>query len=591
MLASLAVVGLLGWLLPAHAGVQASPALLRDNSYCLGCHAPGTHAAGLPKLDLGALSASVHRDLVCADCHTGVTAVPHRTVAPVNCGRCHGESVDRRLLRPDYHRPGDRHEHVKAHGTARPTCTSCHGTHEVLATARADSSVGAKRVADTCRTCHPQIAGEYADSVHGRAAAHGNRDVPTCATCHPEHADRARDSVQVKGVVATCTACHDDPGLAEKYQLPAHRLSTFLGSYHGAASELGDSRTANCASCHGVHSILPSSNPRSTIHRTHLATTCGRCHPGAKASFTTGTIHLRPTPRRDPILFFVKLAYQFIVLSMIGSFLAYISLDLLARRRKRFPPTYRPRPGEVEPEYERLSLNQRVQHWLLITSFSTLMITGLPLAAPHSPLSRGVVTFLGGMGARAVLHRTAALALVALLAYHLGYVLFTRRGHREFTHLLPGLLDAKDLVDMLRFYFGRSNERALFGRYNYIEKFEYLAVGWGSVVMITTGALLWNPGLSLMFVPKWIMDVAFIVHSWEALLAFLAIIIWHMYNVHFNPSVFPMSRVWLTGKISLHELKENHPLEYQQFLAEQAARAKRRARDLARAGEPRDESQ
>jgi len=214
-----------------------------------------------------------------------------------------------------------------------------------------------------------------------------------------------------------------------------------------------------------------------------------------------------------------------------------------------------------EPEFERLTLNQRIQHWLLIVSFTTLLVSGLPLTSPTSAISRGVITFLGGMGARAVIHRAAAIGLVAICCYHLLYVLFSRRGHREFRQLIPGVQDAKDVVQMLKFYFGLTPVGARFGRYNFIEKFEYLSVGWGSVIMIGTGVLLWAPHLSLMFFPKWLMDVAFALHSWEAILAFLAIIVWHMYNVHFNPPVFPMSRVWLTGKIGLHELRENHPLE------------------------------
>ena len=258
---------------------------------------------------------------------------------------------------------------------------------------------------------------------------------------------------------------------------------------------------------------------------------------------------------------------------LISSFVGYIGLDLLARLQKRVRSrSLPPRPGEVEPHFQRLTLNQRIQHWVLITSFITLLVTGLPLASPRSAVSQGVITLLGGMGARAVIHRSAAVLLIGVVAYHLLYVLFSRRGYWEFRQLLPGLQDGADIVQMLRFYFGLSPVPALFGRYNFIEKFEYLAVGWGSVVMIGTGALLWAPQLSMTILPKWAMDIALIIHSWEAILAFLAIIIWHMYNVHLNPSVFPMSKVWLTGKISLHEFRENHPLEYELYLEEQRAR-------------------
>ena len=65
------------------------------------------------------------------------------------------------------------------------------------------------------------------------------------------------------------------------------------------------------------------------------------------------------------------------------------------------------------------------------------------------------------------------------MTYHLLYVLFSRRGYWEFRQLLPGLQDGADIVQMLRFYFGLSPVPALFGRYNFIEKFEYLAGGLG----------------------------------------------------------------------------------------------------------------
>jgi cytochrome b subunit of formate dehydrogenase len=278
--------------------------------------------------------------------------------------------------------------------------------------------------------------------------------------------------------------------------------------------------------------------------------------------FGTARVHLQPSLRRDRLIFLVKTGYQVFIGGLISSFVGYIALDLLARRRRRFPATRRSAAAHPQPEFERLSLDQRIQHWLLMASFITLMVTGLPLTSPSWAVSRSLVRFLGGMGVRAIIHRTAAVVLIGLVCYHLLYVLFSRRGYRDFWQLRPTLQDGRDLLRMLRFYLGYSTVPARFGRYNYIEKFEYLAVGWGSVVMVTTGLLLWAPGVSLSVVPKWVMDVALVVHGWEAILAFLAIIIWHMYNVHWNPAVFPMSRVWLTGRISLDELRDNHPLEY-----------------------------
>lgn len=222
---------------------------------------------------------------------------------------------------------------------------------------------------------------------------------------------------------------------------------------------------------------------------------------------------------------------------------------------------------ELGVEYERLTLHQRLQHMVLIFAFVLLLVTGFPLRYPEATASGAVLRALGGSGARAVLHRFGAVLLIGLCVYHLGYVLFSRRGHDEFLALTPRPKDARDLLRMLRFYLGLAPSKPRFGRFNYIEKFEYLAMGWGSVIMILTGLMLWFHDFTLAFLPKWVWDVTKVVHSWEAVLAFLAIIIWHMYNVHLNPSAFPMSKIWLTGKITEKELRGEHPLEYEQIVA------------------------
>ena len=95
-------------------------------------------------------------------------------------------------------------------------------------------------------------------------------------------------------------------------------------------------------------------------------------------------------------------------------------------------------------------------------------------------------------------------------------------------------------------------------------------MAWGSFVMIFSGFFMWNVELSLRLFPLWVHDIFVIVHGYEAMLAFLAVIIWHMYNVHLNPEVFPMSKVWLNGKITGHELRTLHPLEYRKIVAEGA---------------------
>lgn len=224
----------------------------------------------------------------------------------------------------------------------------------------------------------------------------------------------------------------------------------------------------------------------------------------------------------------------------------------------------------TERYFERLTLNQRIQHIILLTSFMTLVLTGMPVRYPSSPASSVIIYLLGGFASRAFIHRVAAIILIVLTAYHIGYTFLSPRGRSELKALIPNFKDLFDAINMTLFYVGLRKKTPLFDRYNFIEKFEYLAVGWGSVVMIGTGLVLWYQNEAMIYLPKWTLDVARVIHSYEGLLAFLAIIIWHFYHVHLNPEVFPMSKIWLTGKISEHDLKEHHPLEYERITGKPA---------------------
>ena len=225
-----------------------------------------------------------------------------------------------------------------------------------------------------------------------------------------------------------------------------------------------------------------------------------------------------------------------------------------------------------ERHFKRMTLNQRIQHIIMMTSFFTLVLTGFPVTFSSLPASSGIVYMLGGFAMRSVIHRFAAIVLILLAIYHTFYMILTRQGRSEIRALIPNFKDMFDAIQMMKFYIGLSPSTPKFDRFNYIEKFEYLALAWGSVVMIGTGLVLWFQDQAMIILPKWALDVAKVIHSYEALLAFLAIIIWHFYHVHLNPEVFPMSRVWLTGEISEHEMKTLHPLEYERILKQEADR-------------------
>ena len=218
--------------------------------------------------------------------------------------------------------------------------------------------------------------------------------------------------------------------------------------------------------------------------------------------------------------------------------------------------------------YERFSRAQRVQHILLLSSFSLLILTGIPLLFPDTWVVRTIFWFEGSFTLRGVLHRTAALTLLGVSAFHVIFCLYSPRGNRDLREMLPAFDDFKNIFRMVGYNLGRTEIPPRFGRFNFIEKFEYYAVAWGSVIMLATGFCLWFPVEATVLFPRWVLDIIRVIHGFEAILAFLAIIIWHMYNVHLNPEVFPMSRVWLNGRMELEMLRRHHPLEFDRLLAE-----------------------
>ena len=235
----------------------------------------------------------------------------------------------------------------------------------------------------------------------------------------------------------------------------------------------------------------------------------------------------------------------------------------------------------------RMNLAERIQHVLLILTFSLLIVTGIPLFFYEFKVFKWLLPTETTFIIRGLVHRAAAVVLMATVVLHVVYTIFTARGRGNFKAMVPEFKDVRDAFELLwhnlgftRFlyklgilkrFFDRHpywlfREYPKFDRYNFIEKFEYWAVAWGSIVMIISGFFMWNVELSLKLFPLWVHDIFVIVHGYEAMLAFLAVIIWHMYNVHLNPEVFPMSKIWLNGKITGRELRTLHPLEYKKIL-------------------------
>jgi len=214
----------------------------------------------------------------------------------------------------------------------------------------------------------------------------------------------------------------------------------------------------------------------------------------------------------------------------------------------------------------RFGVNIRAQHFLLAVSTFLLIVSGLPLRFHDSVIFKFIIFLLGGIQNSTFLHRLAAAGLMTVCVWHMGWLLLTREGRRDFWELLPKPKDVTDVIQNIRYFLRLTNEKAKFDRYSYIEKFDYWAVYWGVVVMVGSGLLLWLEWLSLRFLPKWVLDIAKEAHRDEALLATLAIVIWHMYNAHLNPSKFPGTLVIWNGLLTKEEMLEEHPHEYEKRL-------------------------
>ena len=207
--------------------------------------------------------------------------------------------------------------------------------------------------------------------------------------------------------------------------------------------------------------------------------------------------------------------------------------------------------------YWRFSRAERVEHFILIVSFTVLSLTGIPQKWPDSWWGDLMIRGMGGIEMTRLIHHTAAVVLIVASGYHfivVGYKVFVKRTPLT---MLPSFQDAKDAIQTLAYNIGRAVSPAKMGRYTFGEKVEYWAVIWGTVIMILTGFVLWNPILVTRFLPGEFVPAAKAAHGGEALLAVLSIITWHVYNVHvkhFNRSMF-------TGYLDPHVMEEEHGLE------------------------------
>ena len=221
----------------------------------------------------------------------------------------------------------------------------------------------------------------------------------------------------------------------------------------------------------------------------------------------------------------------------------------------------------------RFGLQFIIQHLVMFTSVILLVLTGIPLWRIdfHGGLwwDQAFLKSADFLQLMSSIHHMAGVMLIAVSVYHLLYTILSREGRREFVALLPTPKDFTDVAENMMYFVGRRKDPPRFGRFTYYEKFDYWAVYWGCVIMIGSGLALWYPRLTAQYAPWMNYDLAALIHADEALLAGLALFVWHFYNVHYNPAKFPGSLMWLHGKIEKEELKDFHRLEYDAMFPEE----------------------
>lgn len=531
----------------------------------------------------------------CLDCHGQAHAIlpssnpqskTYRTSIPQTCGTCHSLKFVMEpaglSAQPFFSYQESVHGQAVAAGSLKAAvCTDCHLSHDIRSPADPQSPIFKFNVPTTCAQCHEPVATEFNQSIHGQAIGRGNWQSPVCTDCHGIHSIKPHidptSSVAAQALArTTCAKCHEGVRLTQEFGVPGRRATSYLDSYHGLASRLGSSVVANCASCHGVHNILPSSDPRSTISKTNLVNTCGQCHPGASENFVRGQIHADVPLTEDVgsiVNDWVRKFYVWLIVILIGGMVGH---NVLVWRKKAVLARQRQDRSIV-----RMTPLQRWQHFILLTSFILLVVTGFALKYPDSWLA----WLLGANETlRRTIHRTAGVVMIGLGLYHVGYILLTKEGRHSLKSLAPTRKDVYDGIHNVLYYLGRRSDHPKFGRFTYAEKIEYWALVWGVIIMGITGLMAWFEVEVARVLPRWFVDVALNIHFYEAVLATLAIVVWHFYQVIFDPDVYPLNWAFWDGRMSVELYRKEHPLAYKELLEEQEKQRKETEKNES--GEP-----
>jgi cytochrome b subunit of formate dehydrogenase len=454
-----------------------------------------------------------------------------------------------------------------------PSCNDCHGVHDIKRTVDRSSPINHANVAKTCGKCHVKVEQVYNQSVHGQLLAKGDPRGPVCTDCHNAHAIEPPVNGHFKMASdRRCGKCHED------------RLEHYRDTYHGKAMALGKpnvaSEVAACFDCHGHHDVLPPSNPKSRLSSANIVNTCKQCHPKANTSFAKFKPHANPLDGKNyPQLHGVFLFMTLLLVGTFSFFGGHTGLWLFRSGWLYFHDSKKFREAKIETQkgdewFSRFQPYDRFLHFLVVTSFLLLVITGMPLKFYYTNWAKTLFSILGGAETARTLHHFGAIITFLYFALHLTRVAFTSWQRRSMLRdpatgkysrqllwkamfgpdsMVPTLQDWRDFIAHNKWFFGKG-PKPQFERWTYWEKFDYFAVFWGVFMIGLSGLIMWFPVWFSKFLPGWVINIALIVHSDEALLAAGFIFTIHFFNTHFRLEKFPMDTVIFSGRVSKTEM-------------------------------------
>jgi len=569
-----------------------------DSDNCLMCH----RFRGLARVDRDGdyrlfyvdehlFNRGPHARVTCKGCHSDIDKIPHDDAKPVDCLQdCHIEEPTREI---DF-------THAKVRDALADSVHAVPGPNDVQLDLASDFP--------TCKDCHDMPLFRPIAMFKSVRSGVSERAISRCLVCHKEESfvryfyshvttrlHKARDP---REVVEMCGTCHGDTDLARRHNLP-DVVSSYLETFHGKAVLLGSALMPDCLDCHAghqsVHEMRTESDKRSSIYPDNRAAVCNSpdCHANATPAFASFDVHATRNVDTHPMVFAIAMFFVFMTLGLL---MPILTLNVLGYVRELFPS------HEAEEEVERLTKIAeekaeaeggiqrfpgliRLQHAILVILFVVLCLTGLPLKFAQSPWAPPILNLFGGIDGAPIVHRVAGVALLLGFVLHAVLILLGvrrsmkekgKRGLRAFVGevvslpMFPKPKDLRDIIAQAKYVFFISSRRPNYGRFSWKEKLEYIGLIWGTILLGITGIMLWGEGWTSHLFPGWALNIAFIAHTYESILAVAHIVLVHIPGAIGRPGVSPFSSMIMNGYISPRTLAEEHADEIIQWgLAEE----------------------